>query len=185
MMRRGTGTWKGSGSSRAASSGSLLPVLTGVLALVVACGGTADGGDPVGEAVERSRAIAAGEWLYGQDTLPPEQGGSEARIVDRCRVTVEGESGTEARTLDAACGLIFLGLDAGVDSARVERLTAALDVEVVERGAIPAWTTKLGEPVEYLLVRVEPGREGRTLERALDSEGVRFVDVREVARRRP
>jgi hypothetical protein len=161
------------------------------LVALVACGGGSDGIDPAEEALERSRAIAAGEWSYGQDTLPPEQGGSEARLVERCRVTVEreddgeGEGETGSRTLDVACGLLFLGLEAGVDSGRVERLTAALDVEVLERGAIPAWTTSLGEPLEYLLVRVEPGREGRTLERALDSEGVRFVDVREVARRRP
>ncbi len=160
------------------------------LALVAACGGggDADGGDPAAAALERSRAIAAGEWSYGQDTLPPEQGGNEARIVDRCRVTLEGAGGgsdAEARTLDAACGLLFLGLEAGADSAWIERLAAALDVEVVERGAIPAWTTALGEPVEYLLVRVETGGEGRTLERALDSQGVRFVDVREVSRRRP
>ena len=159
--------------------------LAGLMATVVALGACGGGGgepDPTERALERSRAVAAGEWSYGQDTVPPEQGEREARLVDRCRVTLpsvaeSADDAAESRTLDVTCGHVFLGLEPGADSAWVERL--------VERGRVPGWTTSLGEPVSYLLVRTEPRGEGRILERALASEGVRFVDVREVSRRRP
>lgn len=151
--------------------------------------------EPVERALERSRAVAAAEWSYGTDTLPPEQGEREPRLVDRCRITLPGVGsaggGADARsedgerTVDVACGQLFLGLEPDADSAWIARLVEGLDAEVLDRGAIPRWTTALGEPVRYVVVRVDPGRERRTLERALSSEGVRFVDVREVARRRP
>lgn len=156
----------------------------GVLGLA-GCGGAGESADPNERALERSRAIAGSEWSYGQDTVPPEQGEREAQIVERCRVTLPGGSRGEGQTLDVTCGHVFLGLEPEADSAWIEQLVDGLGVEVVERGRVPGWTTSLGEPVSYLLVRTEPGREGRVLERALASEGVRFVDVREVSRRRP
>ena len=136
-------------------------------------------------ALERSRVIAGAEWSYGQDTIPPEQGKREAQIVERCRVTLPGGAAEAARTLDVTCGHVFLGLEPDADSAWIEQLVDGLGAEVVERGRVPGWTTSLGEPVAYLLVRTEPGREGTVLARALAAEGVRFVDVREVSRRRP
>lgn len=155
------------------------------LLVVGGCGEAGDDGDPVARAVQRSEAVAAAEWTYGQDTIPPAQGEQEARVVDRCRLALPAEEGAGERTLEVTCGHVFIGLEADADSAWVERLVDGLGVEVVERGRIPAWTTALDEPVVYLLVRTEEGQERRTLQRALASEGVRFVDVREVSRRRP
>lgn len=186
-------------SQTAAPAGALVPgaalTLAAALALAACGGDSRSPEDSVERATERSRAVAAAAWSYGTDTLPPEQGEQRPRIVDRCRITlpaegdagveVGGEAGGSGRTVDVSCGHLFIGLEAEADSAWIERLVERLSGEVVERGAVPGWTTPLGEPVRYLLLRVEPGREGRTIERALNSEGVRFVDVREVARRRP
>jgi hypothetical protein len=152
-----------------------------LLLATAGCGGEADI-DPAASAEARSRAVVAADWHYGQDTVPGEPGSPAPRIVDRCGVTLPG---AEEDTLDVACGLLFLALEPGTDSARVARIAYALDLEVADRGALPAWSTELGEPLRYVLVRVPTGREGRAAGRALASEGIRFVDVREVARRRP
>ncbi len=159
---------------------AMLALAATLAATLAGCGGGGGDADPVERALERSRAVAAAEWSYGQDTIPPEQGEREARVVERCRMTLPAGS-----TLDVTCGHVFLGLDPDADSAWIEWLVDGLGVEVAERGRVPGWTTSLGEPVSYLLVRTEPRGEARTLERALASEGVRFVDVREVSRRRP
>ena len=152
-----------------------------LLVATTGCGEAADR-EPAAAAEARSRAIAAAEWHYGQDTVPGDAGSPGPRVVDRCRVTLPAEPDD---TLDVACGLLFLGLEPGTDSARIARLADALELEVADRGALPAWTTELGEPLRYVLVRVPARRERRAAERALASDGVRFVDVREVARRRP
>lgn len=158
--------------------------LPGLLGLS-GCGGAGESEDPKERALERSRAVAGAEWSYGQDTIPPEQGEREARLVERCRVTLPDAAAETGRTLDVTCGHVFLGLEPDADSVWIEQLVGGLGVEVVERGRVPAWTTSLGEPVTYLLVRTEPGREATVLARALASDKVRFVDVREISRRRP
>jgi hypothetical protein len=56
---------------------------------------------------------------------------------------------------------------------------------VVEWQEIPGWATRLDDAVSYVLVSVPTGREPDAIGRALASEGVRFVDVRRIQRRRP
>jgi sugar/nucleoside kinase (ribokinase family) len=147
---------------------------------LASCGGERGREAALEAALERSRAVAAADWIYGSDTLPPEPGETRPRIVDRCRIVLPGEE-----PLDVACGEVFLGLEQDADTAWIARVVEGLGGEVVDRGRVPAWTSVLGEPQTYLLVRVGPRTEGRTLVRALSSEGVRFVDVRQVRRRGP
>ncbi len=132
-------------------------------------------------ALERSRAVAEAEWIYGADTLPPSPGDRVPRIEARCRITLPG--GSEAE--EVACGQVFVGLDPEADSAWIARVVRSLGAEVLDRGRVPGWSSALGEPQPYLLLRVEPGTEARTLQRAFNSDGIRFVDVRPVRRRRP
>ncbi len=155
--------------------------------LLAGCGDR--GGDPLERAARRSEAVAAGEWSYGRDTLPGREG---PQVVDRCRITLPTEGaagelieGRDSLTMDVACGVLFLGLEPDADGAWVERLVAGLGAERVDEGAIPAWVTPLNEPLRYVLIRVDLGEEQRTLTRALASDGVQFVDVREVSIRRP
>jgi hypothetical protein len=61
----------------------------------------------------------------------------------------------------------------------------ALGGIVVERSEIPGWATRLDDAVPYVLVSVPTGQEPEAIQRALASEGVRFVDVRRIQRRRP
>lgn len=157
---------------------------TFTLAVTLAACAGGDAGDGLEQAEARSRAVAEAEWWYGKDTLPPERGERTPRIVDRCRVAMPAGANA-ADTLEVACGVVFLALEPDADSAWIDRLLTTLDVEVADRGRVPGWATSLDAPVEYLLVRTDPGREQRTLQRALASEGIRFVDVRAVSRRRP
>lgn len=159
-----------------------LLVATAVVGTGVAgCGERQGREDAVASALRRSRAVMAATWSYGADTLPPERGSTAPRIVDRCRVALPGADAP----LDVACGVIFLGLEPDADTAWIGRVVRGLGGEVVGRGRIPGWGSALGEAQPYLLMRVQTGTESRTLERAFHSEGVRFVDVRPVRRRRP
>lgn len=160
---------------------SLFPIGLSLLLIMGGCGDRTDL-DPAAAAEARSRAVAGARWHYGVDTVPGEPGRPEPQVVDRCAVTLPGAS---ADTLDVACGLLFLALEPEADSAWIARLPEALGLEVADRGTLPAWSTELGEPLRYLLVRVETGRERRTSDRALRFDGVRFIDVREIKRRQP
>ena len=151
------------------------------LGIAVACGERPDPAAARTAALTRRRDVIAASWSYGADTLPPARGSSEPRIVDRCRIQLPGAE----LPVDVACGVIFLGLEPGADSVWIDRVVAGLGGEVVGRGRIPGWSSALGEPQPYLLVRVRTGTESRALERAFESDGVRFVDVRPVRRRRP
>jgi hypothetical protein len=148
------------------------------VATAVACG---DEVEPLDRALETSRRVAQAEWSYERELRPPERGDTGPVEEDRCRITLPGEDAAR----DVACGLFFMALRPGADSARVERLVAALGGEVIERQALPGWATRLGDPVPYLLVSVPLGEEPRAIRRALATEEVRFVDVRRVQRRRP
>jgi hypothetical protein len=87
--------------------------------------------------------------------------------------------------VDVACGIFFMALEADADSAWIDELVRSLGGEVVERTRLPAWATRLEDPVPYVLVSVPIGQEAGAIRRAAASEGVRFVDVRRVQRRRP
>jgi hypothetical protein len=149
-------------------------------ALAAACG-VDRGTDSLDRAVENSRRVAQAEWTYERELRPPERGDTAPVEEDRCRITLPGDD----QPRDVACGLFFMALRPGADSARVERMVAAMGGEVVERQSIPGWATRLGDPVPYLLVSVPLGEEPRAIRRALATEEVRFVDVRRVQRRRP
>jgi hypothetical protein len=132
-------------------------------------------------AAERSRLIAGAEWTYERELRPPERGDTGPVEEDRCRITLPGDE----RALDVACGFFMMALEAHADSAWIERLVLALGGVVVERREIPGWATRLDDPVPYVLVSVPTGQEPHAIQRALASEGVRFVDVRRIQRRRP
>jgi hypothetical protein len=154
------------------------------LLLAAACGGDREVDRmtrSLDRAMETSRRVAQAEWTYERELRPPERGDTAPVEEDRCRITMPGE----AERRDVACGLFFMALRPGADSARVERMVAAMGGEVLERQSIPGWATRLGDPVPYLLVSVPTGEEPRAIRRALAAEEVRFVDVRRVQRRRP
>lgn len=159
-------------------------VLVLVLVTSVACGEPRDPdamARSLAQAVEASRRIAQAEWTYDREVRPPERGDTAPVEEDRCRILLPDDD----RPRDVACGLFFLALRPGADSARVEQRVEGLGGEVVERQSIPAWATRLGDPVPYLLVSVPLGEEPGAIRRALTWEEVRFVDVRRVQRRRP
>jgi hypothetical protein len=132
-------------------------------------------------AAERSRQIAQAEWTYEREARPPERGDAGPVEEDRCRITLPAED----RARDVACGFFMMALEAHADSAWVEQLVQALGGIVVERRQIPGWATRLDDAVPYVLVSVPTGQEPEAIRRALASEGVRFVDVRRIQRRRP
>jgi hypothetical protein len=132
-------------------------------------------------AAERSRLIAGAEWTYEREQRPPERGDTGPIEEDRCRITLPGEE----RQHDVACGFFMLALEPQVDSAWVEQLVQAVGGVVVEWQEIPGWATRLDDPVPYVLASVPTGQEPEAIRRALASEGVRFVDVRRIQRRRP
>lgn len=171
----------GTGSVRRVVERALVAVAAVATAGAAACGERPGRGEAVASALKRSRAVMAAKWSYGVDTLPPERGSTAPQLVDRCRVTLPDAEAP----MDVACGVIFLGLEPSADTTWIGRVVEGLGGEVVGRGRIPGWGSALGEPQPYLLVRVATGAESRTLERAFHSDGVRFVDVRPVRRRRP
>lgn len=132
-------------------------------------------------ALERSRLVAQADWSYDRELRPPERGDTGPVEEDRCRVTLPGQD----EPVDVACGLFFMALEADVDSAWVYQLTDGLGGEVVEWQEIPGWATRLDDAVSYVLVSVPTGQEPHAIRRALASEGVRFVDIRRIQRRRP
>lgn len=133
------------------------------------------------QAAETSRRIAHAEWSYDREVRTPERGDTVPVEEDRCRILLPGDD--ERR--DVACGLFFMALRPGADSARIERRVADLGGDIIERRSLPAWATSLGDPVPYVLVSVPLGEEPQAIRRALAWEEVRFVDVRRVQRRRP
>jgi hypothetical protein len=132
-------------------------------------------------ALERSRLIADAEWTYERELRPPERGDTGPVEEDRCRITLPGEDAGR----DVACGFFMMALEPHADSAWTEQLVTTLGGIVVERREIPGWATRLEDPVPYVLVSVPTGEEPVAIRRALASEGVRFVDVRRIQRRRP
>lgn len=132
-------------------------------------------------AAERSRLIAGAEWTYEREVRPPERGDTAPVQEDRCRITLPGED----RPRDVACGFFMMAVEPHADSVWIERLVQTLGGIVVERHEIPGWATRLDDPVPYVLVSVPTGQEPEAIRRALASEGVRFVDVRRIPRRRP
>jgi hypothetical protein len=155
-----------------------------LLALTAGCGG--DRREEVRarsleRAAETSRLLAEAEWIYEREVRPPERGDVAPVEEDRCRVLTPGE----AVPRDVACGLFFMAMEAGVDSVWIADLARSLGGAVVEWREIPGWATRLDEPVPYVLVAVPTGQEPAAIRRALASEGVRFVDVRRIQRRRP
>lgn len=132
-------------------------------------------------AEETTRRVAAAEWHYDRELRPPERGGTAPVEEDRCRVTLPGETAP----VDVACGFFLLALEPEVDSVWVHQLVDALGGVLVDWTELPAWATRLDEPVPYVMVSVPTGSEGRAIRRAAASEGVRFVDVRRIQRRRP
>jgi hypothetical protein len=156
-----------------------------VLVAVAACGGDARREEArersLQQAAETSRQIAEAQWTYDRELRPPERGDAGPVEEDRCRITLPGQ--VEPR--DVACGFFMMALDPQVDSLWIEQLVRALGGVVVERREIPGWATRLDDPVPYVLVSVPTGDEPQAIRRALASEGVRFVDVRRIQRRRP
>jgi hypothetical protein len=132
-------------------------------------------------ALERSRLVADAEWSYQRELRPPERGDTGPVEEDRCMITLPGDDGA----FDVACGLFFMALEPSADSAWVHQLARGLGGVVVEWQEIPGWATRLDDAVSYVLVSVPTGREPDAIGRALASEGVRFVDVRRIQRRRP
>jgi hypothetical protein len=132
-------------------------------------------------AAERSRLIAAADWTYEREFRTPERGDTLPVEEDRCRIRIPGDD----RPRDVACGFFMLALEPHADSAWIEQLVQALGGIVVERSEIPGWATRLDDAVPYVLVSVPTGQEPEAIQRALASEGVRFVDVRRIQRRRP
>jgi hypothetical protein len=154
------------------------------LTMIAACGESRDPdamARSLDQAVDASRRIARAEWTYEREVRPPERGDTAPVEEDRCRILLPDDD----QPRDVACGLFFLALRPGADSARVERRVEGLGGEVVERQSIPAWATRLGDPVPYVLVSVPVGQEPHAIRRAVTWEEVRFVDVRRVQRRRP
>jgi hypothetical protein len=132
-------------------------------------------------AFERSRLVAQAEWSYQRELRPPERGDAGPVEEDRCMITLPGDEGA----FDVACGFFFMALDPSADSAWVHQLAQGLGGVVVEWQEIPGWATRLDDAVSYVLVSVPTGREPEAIRRAIASEGVRFVDVRRIQRRRP
>lgn len=132
-------------------------------------------------ALERSRLVAQAEWTYQRELRPPERGDTGPVEEDRCLITLPGDDGA----FDVACGLFFMALESSADSAWIHQLARGLGGVVVEWQEIPGWATRLDDAVSYVLVSVPTGREPAAIRRALASEGVRFVDVRRIQRRRP
>jgi hypothetical protein len=143
---------------------------------------TGDGGARAMEqAAETSRLIAQAEWQYDREIRPPERGDTEPVEEDRCRITLPGQDAPR----DVVCGIFFMALEPHADSAWIDQMVHSLGGEVIERRQLPGWATRLDHPVPYVLVQVPLGEEPRAIQRALASEGVRFVDVRRIQRRRP
>lgn len=152
------------------------------LAWPAACGDRADAGArAMDRAAETSRLIAQAEWQYDREIRAPERGETEPMEEDRCRITLPGEE----RARDVLCGVFFMAMEPHTDSAWIQQLVHTLGGEILERRQLPGWATTLDDPVPYVLVRVPIGEEPRAIQRALASEGVRFVDVRRIQRRRP
>lgn len=132
-------------------------------------------------AAERSRLIADAEWTYERELRAPERGDTGPVEEDRCRLTLPDDD----RARDVACGFFMMALEPRTDSAWIDQLVRTLGGMVVERREIPGWATRLEDAVPYVLVSVPTGQEPEAIRRALASEGVRFVDVRRIQRRRP
>lgn len=148
----------------------------------LACGDRPGAADrALEQAAETSRLIAQAEWQYDREIRPPERGETEPVEEDRCRITLPGDEAAR----DVACGVFFMALEADTDSAWVDQLVRSLGGEIIERRELPGWATRLDDPVPYAVVLVPVGEEARAIQRALASEGVRFVDVRRIQRRRP
>jgi hypothetical protein len=165
---------------------STVKIAIAVAALTaMACGGDARREEArersLQQAAETSEQIAAAQWSYDREVRPPERGDEGPVEEDRCQITLPGQD----RPRDVACGFFMMALDPQVDSLWVDQLVRALGGVVVERREIPGWATRLEDPIPYVLVSVPTGKEPDAIRRALASEGVRFVDVRRIQRRRP